>query len=152
MCVVVCIGSNQPLPLLGNPGNTSSLITIVEATDLPDVARDRLKAPYAYYTYALSRCGCAFEYESNEKIREDLKEAPEELLEEALADEEEHRKALGLLSQYLSQHAENNELRVLLYWAEKEDVELEKEITASPSFFGGESFEFPLNSIVHIRA
>ena len=140
MCLVLYIGSNQPLPLI--PWNEEA--PAFHVIDLPDdaqAARNHLAEPFVYYAGSYERCGCAFNFGHEYP---DYEDEPEELL----AAEQSRNDLINYLSRALPK---TGSLRIFSCWANEETKAPEAFRTVTPAALGAKDFIFQTPELITIE-
>ena len=136
MCAVVYIAADEPLPLI--PWDSSqpdfSVINLVEH-DQKVVAH--FSKPYIYYVCTKLGCGCDFQYGQYGEVEEH--------------EEDENRKAVHQLSEYLAQETRRiGELEIFTCWEDDQAKAPTSQGVLHPSDFGGAAFDLEIGQLTKV--
>ena len=140
MCLVLYIGSNQPLPLIAWNEEAPAFHVI----DLPDdaqVVRNHLAERFVYYAGSYERCGCAFNFGREYPEYED---EPEELL----AAEQSRNDFINYLSGALPRAGS---MKIFSCWANEETKPPEIFRTVTPANLRAKDFVFQTPELITIE-
>lgn len=130
MCTVVFIAANNPLPLIEWDENAPSFY-VSQITQAEDWVQEHLTKPFIYSLGSYTGCACGFDYGlkgfKNDEDKEcDLKA----------------RESVRRLAKYLSEALQHGSVEMFANDGSEWDFELMERVTVTPSYFGGDSFNF----------
>jgi hypothetical protein len=130
MCMMVYIAADRALPLIEWKENVTPFC-VTELSDDETVVKKQFTKPFIVYAGAFTGCSCGFSYDATPI------EDEEDARDDALS-----RESVRCLSEYLSNAVKTGPVEIFACWAGDDEDEPEERLAVTPTYFGGEQFEF----------